>query len=145
MNWELVATGFYVGRIRYAPGTVGTLLGVPLAYLFGFKWWLVLLVGVSFYFLALKSVEYMIGITRERDPEEVVIDEVLGYLFCFLLVEPTLKALVLAFFLFRTLDILKPFPISLFERLPGAHGVIADDVVAGLLTGFILYIILSGG
>ena len=39
-----IATGFYVGRFRYAPGTVGTLLGVPLAYLFGFKWWLVLLV-----------------------------------------------------------------------------------------------------
>ena len=138
MNWELVATGFYVGRFRYAPGTFGTLLGVPLAYLFGFKWWLVLLVSLLFYPLALKSVEYMIELTRERDPESVVIDEILGYFVIFLWVEPTLKTLILAFVIFRLLDIFKPFPINLFERLPRGHGVVADDVVAGLITGFIL-------
>ncbi len=86
MNWELIATGFYLGRFRYAPGTVGTLLGVPLAYLFGFKWWLVLLVGVSLYFLGVKSAEYMMELTREEDPEGVVIDEIVDTFlpFCFL-------------------------------------------------------------
>jgi len=142
MNWELIATGFYVGRFRYAPGTFGTLLGVPLAYLFGFKWWLVLLVSLLFYPLALKSVEYMMELTRERDPESVVIDEILGYFVIFLCVEPTLKSLILAFAIFRLLDIFKPFPVNLFERLPKGHGVLADDVVAGLITGFILYITL---
>jgi phosphatidylglycerophosphatase A len=142
MNWELAATGFYLGRFRYAPGTVGTLLGVPLAYLFGFKWWLVLLVGISLYFLGVKSAEYMMELTKEEDPESVVIDEIVGYFFAFLFLEPTLKTLLLAFVLFRLLDILKPFPINLFERMPGGHGVMADDVVAGLLTGFILYLIL---
>jgi phosphatidylglycerophosphatase A len=121
---------------------VGTLLGVPLAYLFGFKWWLVLLVGVFLYFLGVKSAEYMMELTREEDPESVVIDEIVGYFFAFLFLEPTLKALLLAFVLFRLLDILKPFPINLFERMPKGHGVMADDVVAGLLTGFILYLII---
>jgi len=138
MNWELIATGFYVGRFRYAPGTFGTLLGVPLVYLFGFKWWLVLLTSLFLYPLALKSVEYMMELTRERDPESVVIDEILGYFVVFLWVEPTLKTLILAFVIFRLLDILKPFPINLFEKLPRGHGVVADDVVAGLITGFIL-------
>ncbi|WP_448583555.1 phosphatidylglycerophosphatase A family protein [Thermocrinis sp.] len=142
MNWELIATGFYLGRFRYAPGTVGTLLGVPLAYLFGFKWWLVLLIGVPLYLIGVKSAEYMRKITREKDPESVVIDEIVGYFFAFLLIEPTIKTLLLAFVVFRVLDILKPFPIGLFERLPGGHGVMADDVVAGLLTGFILYLTL---
>jgi phosphatidylglycerophosphatase A len=142
MNWELIATGFYLGRFRYAPGTVGTLLGVPLAYLFGFKWWLVLLVGVFLYFLGVKSAEYMMELTKEEDPEGVVIDEIVGYFFAFLFLEPTLKTLLLAFVLFRLLDILKPFPINLFERMPKGHGVMADEVVAGLLTGFILYLIL---
>ena len=142
MNWELVATGFYLVRFRYAPGTVGTLLGVPLAYLFGFKWWLVLLVGVFLYFLGVKSAEYMMELTREEDPESVVIDEIVGYFSAFLFLEPTLKALLLAFVLFRLLDILKPFPINLFERMPKGHGVMVDDVVAGLLTGFILYLII---
>ena len=138
MNWELIATGFYVGRFRYAPGTFGTLLGVLLAYLFSFKWWLVLLTSLFLYPLALKSVEYMVELTRERDPESVVIDEILGYFVIFLWVEPTLKTLILAFVIFRLLDILKPFPINLFEKLPRGHGVVADDVVAGLITGFIL-------
>ena len=142
MNWELIATGFYLGRSRYAPGTVGTLLGVPLAYLFGFKWWLVLLVGVSLYFLGVKSAEYMMELTREEDPESGVIDEIVGYFSAFLFLEPTLKALLLAFVLFRLLDILKPFPINLFESMPRGHGIMADDVVAGLLTGFILYLII---
>ncbi len=142
MNWELIATGFYLGRFRYAPGTVGTLLGVPLAYLFGFKWWLVLLIGVPLYLIGVKSAEYMREITMEEDPESVVIDEIVGYFFAFLLIEPTIKTLLLAFVVFRVLDILKPFPIGLFERLPGGHGVMADDVVAGLLTGFILYLTL---
>jgi phosphatidylglycerophosphatase A len=84
----------------------------------------------------------MMELTREEDPEGVVIDEIVGYFFAFLLLEPTLKTLLLAFVLFRLLDILKPFPINLFERMPKGHGVMADDVVAGLLTGFILYLIL---
>lgn len=142
MNWELIATGFYLGRFKYGPGTVGTLLGVPLAYLFGFKWWLVLLLGIPLYLLAVKSADYMLELTREKDPESVVIDEIVGYFFSFLWIEPTLKMIVLAFLIFRVLDILKPFPISLFERLPKGHGVVADDVIAGLLTGFILYLIL---
>jgi Phosphatidylglycerophosphatase A and related proteins len=142
MNWELIATGFYLGRFTYAPGTVGTLLGVPLAYFFGFKWWLVLLVGVFLYFLGVKSAEYMMELTREEDGESVVIDEIVGYFSAFLFLEPTLKALLLAFVLFRLLDILKPFPINLFEKIPKGYGVMADDLFAGLLTGFILYLIL---
>lgn len=140
---ELIATGFYVGRFKYAPGTVGTLLGIPLVYLFVHKLWLTLLFGALLLIIALWSSEYMVEITRKKDPEDVVIDEVVGYYFSFLFVEPTLKALLLGFVIFRILDIIKPYPIKLFERLPKGYGVVMDDLIAGITTSFILYFLLS--
>ncbi len=140
---ELIATGFYVGRFRYAPGTVGTLLGVPLVYLLVYKWWLTLMLGLLLYAVAVWSANYMVDLTREKDPEAVVIDEVVGYFFSFLFIEPTLKAMVVAFITFRLLDILKPYPIKLFEKLPKGHGVVADDVVAGIMNAVILYFLFS--
>ncbi len=140
---ELIATGFYIGRFKYAPGTVGTLLGVPLVYLLVYKWWLTLLFGLLLYAVAVWSANYMVELTRDKDPEEVVIDEVLGYFFSFLLIEPTLKTIAVAFITFRMLDIVKPFPIKLFERLPKGHGVVADDVVAGIMNAVILYFLFG--
>lgn len=140
---ELIATGFYVGRFRYAPGTVGTLLGVPLVYLLVYKWWLTLLFGLLLYAVAVWSANYMVELTREKDPEEVVIDEIVGYFFSFLLIEPTLKTIAVAFVTFRVLDILKPYPIKLFEKLPKGHGVVADDVVAGIMNAVILYFLFG--
>lgn len=140
---ELIATGFYVGRFRYAPGTVGTLLGVPLVYLLVYKWWLTLLFGLLLYAVAVWSANYMVELTRDKDPEEVVIDEIVGYFFSFLLIEPTLKTIAVAFITFRMLDIVKPFPIKLFERLPKGHGVVADDVVAGIMNAVILYFLFG--
>ncbi len=140
---ELIATGFYVGRFKYAPGTVGTLLGVPLVYLLVYKWWLTLLFGLLLYAVAVWSANYMIELTREEDPEEVVIDEIVGYFFSFLFIEPTLKTMAVAFITFRVLDILKPYPIKLFEKLPKGHGVVADDVVAGIMNAVILYFLFG--
>ncbi len=140
---ELIATGFYIGRFKYAPGTVGTLLGVPLVYLLVYKWWLTLLFGLLLYAVAVWSANYMIELTREKDPEEVVIDEILGYFFSFLFIEPTLKTIAVAFITFRALDILKPYPIKLFEKLPKGHGVVADDVVAGIMNAVILYFLFG--
>ena len=140
---ELIATGFYLGRFRYAPGTIGTLLGVPLVYILVHKWWLTLIFGVLLYAVAVWSANYMVELTKEKDPEEVVIDEVVGYFFSFLFLVPSLKALAVGFITFRILDLLKPYPIKLFEKLPKGHGVVADDMVAGLMNAVILYLLFN--
>ncbi|MCX8164396.1 MAG: phosphatidylglycerophosphatase A [Aquificaceae bacterium] len=144
MIWrELIATGLYLGRFRYAPGTVGTLLGIPLVYVLVHKWWLTLVFTLLLYSLAVWSAKYMIDLTGEKDPEEVVIDEVVGYFVSFLFIEPTAKAIIIGFFTFRVLDIVKPYPIRLFEKLPGAHGVVSDDLVAGIINAILLYFLLG--
>ncbi|MCS7262785.1 MAG: phosphatidylglycerophosphatase A [Aquificaceae bacterium] len=140
---ELIATGLYVGRFRYAPGTLGTLLGVPLVYLLVHEWWLTLLFVLILYWLAVWSAGYMVELTGEKDPEEVVVDEVVGYFVSYIFLEPTLKALVVGFVTFRLLDIVKPYPIGLLQRLPGGHGVVADDVAAGLVNALVLYFLLG--
>lgn len=136
---ELIATGFYVGRFKYAPGTLGTLLGVPLAYLFAFKWWTALPFFALLTYIAYITAQYMVELTQDPDPEEVVIDEVAGYFCAFLLIEPSLENLILAFILFRVLDIVKPYPINFLQKLPGGYGVVADDLLAGMITGIVLF------
>ncbi|WP_457600702.1 phosphatidylglycerophosphatase A family protein [Hydrogenivirga sp.] len=143
MLHELIATGFYVGRLAYAPGTFGTLLGIPVVYLVSFNPWTILATVVALFLIGLISSNEMIKLTGDNDPEEVVIDEIVGYTACFLFVEPTLKTYILAFVLFRLLDIFKPFPINLFERFHGAYGVMLDDLVAGVMTSFLLFLLLK--
>ena len=75
------------------------------------------------------------------DPGAVVLDEVAGqWLALVALVAgtgttPSLAAVGVSFLLFRILDVLKPWPISALERLPGGWGVVADDLAAGLAAG----------
>jgi len=142
MIYELIATGFFVGRLP-APGTLGTLWGVPIVYLVSFSPWTVLVALGVLFFLGLISSNEVIKMTGDSDPEEVIIDEVVGYVACFLFVEPTLKTYILAFLIFRILDIVKPFPVNLFEKLPGPYGVMMDDLIAGLMTSFILFLLLK--
>ncbi len=138
---EIIATGLFAGKSKFAPGTVGTLVGIPLAILSSVHWlvfWLTVLVLTVAGTVATQRV---IDTTGEPDPEEVVIDEIVGYLLAFLFVPVNTKTVIVGFFLFRALDILKPFPIKFFEALPGAYGVMADDIVAGIMTAVILWLI----
>ncbi len=139
---QLLATGFFIGRLGIAPGTLGTLIGIPILYLVSFNLWTILATAGVLFALGLIASNEIIRITGEKDPDEVVIDEIVGYLMCFVFIEPTLKNYILAFLLFRFIDIVKPFPVNLFERIPGAYGVMMDDLVAGIMTSFILFLLI---
>jgi len=140
---EFIATGFYIGKLRLAPGTLGTLLGIPIVYLASFNRWTILLALGVVFLIGLITSQEVIAASGEEDPEEVVIDEVAGYIACFLFIEPTLKSYLLALGLFRVIDIFKPFPVNLLERLPGAYGVMLDDVAAGVMTSLLLFLLLK--
>lgn len=66
-----------------------------------------------------------------RDPGAVVVDEIAGQMVSLLFLVPTPSALVVAFVLFRVFDVWKPFPVRRVERLPGASGIMFDDLLAG--------------
>jgi len=143
MLLEMVATGFFVGKLPFAPGTFGTLVGIPLVLFLSVDQRLYWAGLALVFFLGWLSAEWMVRAKGEEDPEEVVIDEIFGFMVLFLWTEPTAKSLAVGFVLFRLLDILKPFPIKFFEGLPGGLGVMADDGVAGLMGALLLKLLFS--
>lgn len=79
----------------------------------------------------------------EHDSGKIVVDEIVGFLTATVGLEVTLKQLVVAFFLFRLFDILKPPPARFFDqRVSGGTGVVFDDVCAGIYTNILVRIVL---
>jgi phosphatidylglycerophosphatase A len=134
---RLVATWFGCGYSPVAPGTVGTLGALPLVYLlarFGtVPYWLATLAITALGVWASGRYARDCG---DKDPSSAVIDEVSGTLIAvgFVLESGWLPAVV-AIVLFRLFDIWKPGPVDSAQKLPGGYGVMADDVLAGILAG----------
>lgn len=138
---HLIATGFGSGLSPVAPGTVGSLAALPLCWLLSLCSWpyaLAAIVGLS-----------LVGIyTSQRTSDDlgvhdhggIVIDEFAGMAITFFLVPLSLPVIVLGFLLFRLFDIVKPGPVGYLDRtLSGGIGIMADDLLAGLLACLLLH------
>jgi phosphatidylglycerophosphatase A len=138
----LVSTWFGVGFLPIAPGTWGSLATIPIAHVIVLLWgiW-----GLAGFALAVAVIgTHASGETARlrgvKDPGEVVVDEVAGQAIALIPVYALVPAdavvlrvgtILLAFFLFRILDVWKPGPIGWLERLPGGIGIMADDLLGG--------------
>lgn len=141
----LTATFFGIGKSPKAPGTVATLATIPI-------WWLLSQAGI-FTYMAVTLLLVWLGIfaaqahenqTGQKDSQEIVIDEVVGFLITMIWLPMTWQSVLAAFILFRVLDIYKPFPIRQLDRkVPGGFGVMVDDIAAGIIGSIILQIIYS--
>lgn len=142
---HLTACGFGTGAAAYAPGTWGTLVGIPFYIaMSGLNWPLYLLICVVMYFLGV----WLCGQTAKdfnvHDHPGIVWDEVVGYLITMIAVPFEWHWVVLGFILFRIFDIAKPWPIKVIDkRVDGGTGIMLDDVLAGLLALSIMHIIIK--
>lgn len=140
-----LATGCYVGRFPIAPGTLGSLIGILVAWGFSLLIWPLAIVAT------LVLVLVAVWIAREaenhlqrKDPGCIVIDEIAGQCIALLCLPLTLGTCVAGFFLFRLFDIAKPPPARYLERrLSGGWGVVMDDVAAGIMAHIVLRLGLS--
>jgi phosphatidylglycerophosphatase A len=135
---RVVSTWFGCGLAPKAPGTVGTLGTIPLAYalhaLGPVTYWAgTVLVTLGGTWAAQKSAEEL----GDEDPQSVVVDEVAGTLIALgLAAAGGLWACLFSLVLFRVLDIKKPGLIDAVQYLkPNGVGIMADDVLAGLVAG----------
>jgi phosphatidylglycerophosphatase A len=135
-----LSSGTFLGYIPLASGTFGTLWGIPLAYwlsgyTLGFQiLFIVFATGVSIY-LADRAEK----IWGRKDPSQVVIDEIMGYLVTLAGLPFSWETAMAGFFIFRFMDILKPFPIRKIDRsLPGGWGIVLDDILAGVYSQILL-------
>ncbi|MBI2154301.1 MAG: phosphatidylglycerophosphatase A [Candidatus Rokubacteria bacterium] len=129
-----VATAGGAGLVPVAPGTAGSLLAALLLWLLPFS---NLSLGVTLVSVVLAGIWAGGRIERlsgREDPGLIVIDEVAGMMLSVLVLPRTLEVVLVAFFCFRVLDIVKPFPASQAQSLPGGFGVMMDDLIAGAYT-----------
>jgi len=131
-----LATGLGVGLVCPAPGTIGGLWGLPLAWAVGLlsttnaQILAIVLIGLASVAVCSAAARALGG---TKDPQAIVLDEIAALPIVFLGVEPAGPAVWLAgWLLFRLFDITKPPPIRIFERLPGGWGIMADDWVAAV-------------
>lgn len=141
--FDWIATVGKIGRIPGAPGTWGSIFAVIVWY-----WFLSTLNGPVFLaiIIAVTGLGIYVSSVLEKelgqnDPGFIIIDEVAGqWIALFALPAVPIIALI-AFVLFRIFDILKPWPIGKAQDLPGGWGVMADDVLAGILACGITHLI----
>lgn len=140
---KLTATGLGSGYSPLAPGTAGTLVGIPfflILSMLSWPWYMAAIIVLSI------PAVYICGkaekIFQARDCQKIVLDEIMGLQFTMFLVSPTLLHIIAGFALFRFFDIVKVFPARMCERLPGGAGVMADDIVAGIYANIVLLSII---
>ena len=136
-----VATTGGAGFSPVAPGTAGSAVGVVVFWFtraWPLVWQLALIAGIS----AVGT--WAAGVAarhfNREDPGQVVVDEVAGQLVTLVATGAGLYGTALGFFVFRALDIVKPWPANRFERLPGGLGIMADDLMAGVYGNIVLQI-----
>jgi phosphatidylglycerophosphatase A len=141
----LIATFFKVGFVKKAPGTFGTLATIPLVLALSYLGPLFYMGFIVFLFpVALWAAETYQAELGQHDSQEIVIDEVLGFLITMTWLPMTWQAMLIGFLLFRLLDILKPFPIGyLDKKIQGGLGVIVDDVAAGIIASIAMQLLYN--
>lgn len=138
---ELVATGLGSGYWPIAPATAGSAAALLLYWALPFPG-----EGDSPWFFAMIAATALVGIwaaervgtSEDPDPKRVVIDEWVGVWVTVAFLPATWAWLLAGFFLFRVLDILKPFGIRRLEKIHGGFGVMLDDVAAGVVGAVLL-------
>jgi phosphatidylglycerophosphatase A len=139
-----LATGFWVGNIPFAPGTFGSLIGLPLCFFLSrIELPLAMVLAVLFIIFSIGIAHAAEKIIRSKDPGCIVVDEIAGMLVALIGLPFNLLTVAIGFVVFRILDILKPFPIRALDKgISGGVGVVADDVVAGIFANCLLRLFL---
>ena len=153
----LFVTFFGIGTIRYAPGTITSLVTTVFLFslfnILNLSNTIILIILIILFLYAFVAITNYIKDNNDKDPKEIVIDEVIGQSIPIYMYEiahgitkdfnESILFYLYIFILFRFFDIKKPFPVSFFDKkFKNSFGVIIDDVVAGLYVVLTLIIFM---
>lgn len=137
--FKYIATVCFIGYIPFAPGTFATLIAFFIYIIIKPTTQIILIILLFLIPLSIVSAHYTEKLFKVKDCKHIVIDEFCGYYFSIVFIPFTVINALIAFFVFRIFDILKPFPIRKIESiLPGGLGIVGDDVLAGIYTNLII-------
>ncbi|MFH1288905.1 MAG: phosphatidylglycerophosphatase A [bacterium] len=142
-NLVKIFASLFVGYSPVAPGTFGTLIGIPFYLIFSLKGYKVYIIfTLLFLILGIKISSIAERLFNEHDSQKIIIDEIAGFLITMLFIPLKIKFIILGFIFFRIMDIWKPVPIYNLQKLPGGFGIMADDIMAGIYSNIILQILV---
>lgn len=138
-----LSTGAFSGYVPKIPGTAGSVAGIGLFCLLALLSPATYCAGTFFFVaIAVWSSGRAALILKKKDPPEVVIDEIAGFLITMATFPASWKYILPGFILFRVLDIIKPYPANrINDRVEGGLGIVLDDVVAGIYANLILQVL----
>ncbi len=141
---HILSFGFGAGLSPVAPGTMGTLIAIPIYLLIAtFSLEIYVLFVAMLFLVGCWASAQTAKALNVHDHPGIVIDEIVGYLITMLFIPIIWYWVILGFLLFRLFDIWKPWPISIADRqLKGGLGIMLDDVLAGLYSLLSLHIVI---
>ena len=139
---ELIGTVFYIGKLPLAPGTWASIFAVLSWYFLFQSVNHFVLPAVSIFLFLIGSIasDTIVKHSKEHDPSRIVIDEWVGQWVALSMMPVNIRTGVVAFVAFRIIDIIKPGPVRKMEKIPGGWGIMADDVMAGIMAYFVVLI-----
>ncbi|CAM8370529.1 MULTISPECIES: phosphatidylglycerophosphatase A family protein [Candidatus Methylopumilus] len=140
---HFLALGFGAGLSKKAPGTLGTLVGIPIyllisSYSFSIQMMMALLFTIVGIFICNQTAQAL----KVKDPSAIVWDEISAFFLMLVIAHPLLNPLKIfeLFVLFRIFDIWKPFPINYLDKhVGGGLGIMLDDYVAAFFALLIYF------
>ena len=148
---KLFVSIFYIGYIKFASGTWGSLAAIIILYpcikltILSFE--VSIIIFIILFFISNLSINFFSNFTNSNDSKHIVIDELMGIFiilifYDFIFIYNDFITLILIFFIFRVFDIIKIFPANYIDKnLKNGYGVMMDDIVAGIYTIFTLMIL----
>jgi phosphatidylglycerophosphatase A len=139
---NLIGSGFYTGYIKKASGTFGSLAGLLIYLIPGFENPSVMIFFISLFIVIGVPIAIKFENKYGTDPKEYTNDEVIGMWISLLFVPKKIWWIIIAFLIWRFLDIVKPFPAKQLENVKNGWGVLLDDIAAGIYSFIILQLII---
>tara|TARA_B110000444_G_scaffold254957_1_gene288397 strand:- start:556 stop:1014 length:459 start_codon:yes stop_codon:yes gene_type:complete len=140
---KIFVTCFYIGKLPIAPGTLGSGLAILIwYYLSSFSVILLLSFFIFYIIFSYIFIDLYLNKSNSDDPSEVICDEVIGQFIPLFIISSVndYYLILVAFISFRIFDIYKIYPADKAEELNGAHGVIIDDVIAGIYALIVVFV-----
>jgi phosphatidylglycerophosphatase A len=134
---------FYIGYLPLIPGTFGSAAGLFIFFLLRNNQLILILCALIITAIGFICCGRAEEVFKKKDSKNIVIDEVSGMMLSLLFLPFEFKVWILAFFIFRLLDTLKPYPADRIQDMKGSLGVMGDDIVAAIYTNIILQAVLK--
>ena len=142
MIYKIIGSGLFSGYIPFASGTFGSLVAVIIYLIPGFENYFIIIPSIIVLFLLGIYIGNYFEKLYGKDPKEFTLDEIVGTWITFSIIPKEFFYIIIAFCIWRFLDIVKPFPAKNAESLKGGLGIMLDDVVSAMYSLIIIYIFM---